>query len=394
MSAHSDIHDWGDYANSEDEYDVEEASENLQRYVEGLYYPICIGETLANQYRVEHKLGHGGYSTVWMAYDTLGKKNVALKIMTPEGPNEHEYKIQTEIARDMQDTSHLLLYESTFLLSGPLGNHRVLVLPLHGPNLRDYPRQKPLHVRMSAAKQLLQAISHLHDSGIVHRDLSTANVMYTLHSIDSSTVAEKYRQIGRPQKIRLDLDLWKAGELVMPIKPDETLIGDDISLGDFGLAIKSGTSVSEKVQSPAIYCAPERVYDQDPSFATDMWSYMCIFAELYMGFALFYPYGGSNSSIVSCIVHSLGHLPTAWKGAFNAGGLENDWWYEPDHELEPTASLEYKVARLRPDISAEEKDLVLSVLRKGLSYQPQDRLTASQLLEDTSFKALMAIYGV
>ncbi|KAF5656301.1 CMGC kinase [Fusarium circinatum] len=392
MSAHSEIHDWGDYADSDDEYDVEEASENPQRYVEGLYYPICIGETLANQYRVEHKLGHGGFSTVWMAYDTLGKKNVALKIMTPEGPNEHDYKMQTEIARNMQDTSHLLLYESTFLLSGPLGNHRVLVLPLQGPNLRDYPCQKSLCVRMSAAKQLLQAISHLHDGGIVHTDLSSANFMYTLGSMDSSTVVEKYRQIGRPQKIRLDLGLWKACELVMPMKPHESLIGDDISLGDFGLVIKAGTSVSEKVQSPAIYCAPERVYDQDPTFATDMWSYMCIFAELYMGFALFY--GGSNSSIVSCMVRSVGHLPAEWKGTFKAGGAENDWWYDQDHELEPTASLEHRVARLRPDINAEEKELVLSVLWKGLSYQPQDRLTARQLLEDASFKALLKLYGV
>ncbi|KAM0080438.1 hypothetical protein ACKRZS_007415 [Fusarium odoratissimum] len=359
MSANTDVADGGDFVDSDDEFEVEEVSEDPQRYLEGLYYPICIGETLADQYRIEHKLGHGGFSTVWMAYDILEKKDVALKIMTPEDSNEHEYQIQTEIARDTQNTSHLILYQNTFLLRGSHGNHRVLVLPLQGPNLRDHLRQKPLRIRMSAAKQLLQAISHLHDIGIVHRDLSSANVMYSLRPMDNSSAATKYEYIGRPQKVRLDPDLWKTGELVMPMKAQESLIGDDVSLGDFGLAIKSVT---------------------------------CVFAELYMGYALFY--GSGNSSIISCVVHALGPLPATWKGTYKAGGVSNDWWYDQAYELDPTASLEAKVARLRPDINAEEKALVLSVLRKSLSYQPQDRLSASQLLEDASFKALMDIYGV
>lgn len=169
MSTYSDIIDGGDFVDSDDEFEVEEVSENPQRYLEGLYYPICIGETLADRYRIEQKLGHGGFSTVWMAYDMLAKKDVALKIMTPEESNEHEYKMQTEIARSIHHNSHLILYENTFLLRGLSVDHRVLVLPLQSPNLRDHLRQKPVAVRMSAAKQLLQAISHLHDSGIVHR---------------------------------------------------------------------------------------------------------------------------------------------------------------------------------------------------------------------------------
>ncbi|SCO84273.1 uncharacterized protein FRV6_08400 [Fusarium oxysporum] len=367
MSAHSDIVDGGYFVDSDDEFEVEEVSENPLRYLEGLYYPIGIGEILANQYQIEHKLGHGGFSTIYMAYDILGKKDVMLKIMTPKESNEHEHKMQTETARDVQDASHLILYEKTFLLRGSHRNHRVLVLPVQGPNLWDHLRQKPVTIRMSAAKQLLQAISHLHDSGIVHRDLSSAKVMYSLRPINNISVAEKYHHIGRPKKVRLDPDLWKAGELVMPMKVHESLIGDDVSLGDFGLAIKPGNQVSQKLQSPAIYCAPERV----PTFATDMWSYM-----------------------LSCMVHALGSVPATWKGTFKAGGVDNDWWYDQGYELDSTASLKAKVPRLRSDIDAVERDLVLSVLRKGLSYQPQDRLTARQLLEDASFKALMEIYGV
>lgn len=164
----SDIVDRGDFVDSDDEYEVEDVSEDPRRYLQGLYYPICIGETLADQYRIEHKLGHGGFSTVWMAHDMLGKRDVALKIMTPGESGEREYEMQRRVIEVVQDTSHLTVYQNTFFLCGSHGNHRVLVLPLQGPNLRDHLRQKPVATRMSAARQLLQAISQLNDSGIVH----------------------------------------------------------------------------------------------------------------------------------------------------------------------------------------------------------------------------------
>jgi serine/threonine protein kinase len=163
-----DVIDQGDFVDSDEEFEVEDACEDPQRYLQGLYYPICIGETLAGRYRIEHKLGHGGFSTVWMARDTLRKTDMALKIMIPGGSAEREYEMQREIIRTVRDTSHLTVYQDTFSLHGPHGDHRVLVLPLQGPNLRDYQRQKPVDIQMSAARQLLQAIKQLSDGGIVH----------------------------------------------------------------------------------------------------------------------------------------------------------------------------------------------------------------------------------
>ena len=51
------------------------------RYRPSPYYPICIGDILAHRYRIEHKLGPGCFSTVWVARDILKGKDVALKIM-------------------------------------------------------------------------------------------------------------------------------------------------------------------------------------------------------------------------------------------------------------------------------------------------------------------------
>lgn len=161
---------WGDFVDSDGECDVEDACEPVDRYEEGLYLPICIGEVIADRYRIEHKLGHGGFSTVWMAHDMDKGKDVALKIMTANFGGEREFLMQNEIIRCVTDTSRLLIYQDAFLLPGAARNpHRVLVFPLKGPNLRDYARETSTIVRRSAAKQLLQALKALHDGGMVHR---------------------------------------------------------------------------------------------------------------------------------------------------------------------------------------------------------------------------------
>ncbi|KAI1025267.1 hypothetical protein LB504_010047 [Fusarium proliferatum] len=103
---------WGDFIGSDDEGEVKDVCKPIKRYEEGLYYPVCIGEVLIDRYRIEHKLGHSGFSTVWMAHNILNNNN---------------------------DTSRLLTYLDTFLLPGtPQIYHRVLVFPLLGPSLQIY----------------------------------------------------------------------------------------------------------------------------------------------------------------------------------------------------------------------------------------------------------------
>jgi serine/threonine protein kinase len=149
--------------------DIEDSTENPEWYQRGFYYPICIGEVLAQTYRIEHKLGHGGFSTVWMAHDIRKGKDVALKTMVPGNTGEYELTMQKEIIRTVRNTSSLLTYLTTFSLPGHQGNHQVLVFPVRGPSLGSCLRERPIATRMSAAKQLLEALECLHKGGIVHR---------------------------------------------------------------------------------------------------------------------------------------------------------------------------------------------------------------------------------
>ena len=44
--------------------------EDVFKYQKGGYRPVHLGDTLQNdRYRIEHKLGFGRFSTVWLAED-------------------------------------------------------------------------------------------------------------------------------------------------------------------------------------------------------------------------------------------------------------------------------------------------------------------------------------
>ena len=45
------------------------SSESIEDYLPGGYHPVHLKDTLKAQYKVIRKLGDGGSSTVWLAFD-------------------------------------------------------------------------------------------------------------------------------------------------------------------------------------------------------------------------------------------------------------------------------------------------------------------------------------
>jgi hypothetical protein len=73
-------------------------TEDIENYQPGGYHPISIGDTYdQGRYRILHKLGYGGSSTVWLARDQREGKDcgriVTLKAMradmSPQSPGEN-----------------------------------------------------------------------------------------------------------------------------------------------------------------------------------------------------------------------------------------------------------------------------------------------------------------
>jgi serine/threonine protein kinase len=105
---------------------------------------------------------------------------------------------------------------------------------------------------------------------------------------------------------------------------------------------------------PMQFCSPDRLHEKDPSFACDMWGYMIIFAELYLGL---------------------------------------DSWYDQGITPDPKHDLASTIAYWRPDADPAERELVHSIMNRVFTYSPEERLTATQLLQDPSFRAIMDKYG-
>lgn len=63
-----------------------EPSENSHHHYVSGFHSIDIGDTFKDEnYKVLHKLGHGGCATVWLARDVKEGSSVALKVMSSYG---------------------------------------------------------------------------------------------------------------------------------------------------------------------------------------------------------------------------------------------------------------------------------------------------------------------
>ena len=209
---------------------------------------------------------------------------------------------------------------------------------------------------------------------------------------ENSIRADKYEALGRPlkQAIPSYVETWKPGERVKPLVVPEDLRTESFYLGDFGQAMKLGVPMATQQGRPPLrWCSPDRLHNEPPSFACDMWSYMCLFAELYLDFEPFH--GWANGGVITTIVEVLGPLPEKWKGSY-VGDESRDEWYDPNTTTLWHDSLSGLIESRRPDSDPVERQHVLSVLQRGFSYCPEERLTATQLLQDTSFRAIIDKY--
>lgn len=215
--------------------------------------------------------------------------------------------------------------------------------------------------------------------------------MWGVEPLDHLPRSAKYEALGRPLKQMIPVDdLWKKGELVGPVKVPQSLHTTKFYLGDYGLAKKVSDPTTPRGYPPLQYCSPDRLHRKDPSPACDMWSYMVLFAQLYIGYVPFSSF--YNGGIIGGLVMALGPLPEEWKGHYTHSE-GRDFWYDQNQKPHPEWTLESRMANLRPDADPTERSHALSIMHRVFTYDPAKRLTAAQLLRDPSFRAIMENHG-
>lgn len=161
------------------EYGYVDEVEHLSDYRPGGYHPVHIDDRLSNRYQVVHKLGHGTFSTAWLALDEKTSRYVAVKVGTADAEH-NEVDILSHIRQgipsgtEWEDKLSLIpAVLDRFDLTGPNGTHPCLVTLPARCSLRDT-REAPgsalfqLDVARSLAAQLVLAISLVHSQGYAH----------------------------------------------------------------------------------------------------------------------------------------------------------------------------------------------------------------------------------
>ena len=139
-----------------------------------------IGKKLEGRYEILELIGFGGMAIVFKAYDLLGKRYVAVKILKDEYLESEDFK------RRFRNESKAIA-----LLSHPnivkvldvnfSDNIQYIVMEyIDGITLKEYIEQQGSVKWKEAVHftvQILRALQHAHDNGIVHRDIKPQNVM-------------------------------------------------------------------------------------------------------------------------------------------------------------------------------------------------------------------------
>ncbi len=134
---------------------------------------------LADRYSIEEEAGAGGMATVYLAEDLKHHRKVAVKVLRPElaaalGPERFLREI--EIAAQLQHPHILPLHDS-----GEADGFLYYVMPyVKGESLRERLAQHgelPIVDAVKILREVVDALTHAHEQGVVHRVFQPAHVM-------------------------------------------------------------------------------------------------------------------------------------------------------------------------------------------------------------------------
>ena len=134
---------------------------------------------LSDRYAIQEEVGAGGMATVYLARDLKHDRDVAVKVLRPElaaalGPERFHREIK--IAAQLQHPHILPLLDS-----GEADGFLYYVMPyVKGVSLREKLMQQgefPVAEAVKVLRDVVDALAHAHEQGVVHRDIKPDNVM-------------------------------------------------------------------------------------------------------------------------------------------------------------------------------------------------------------------------
>lgn len=196
------------------------------------------------KYRLDRKIGSGGFANVYAATDTLLSIKVALKIPNSNWMSDeliHEFRREAKLTMGLEHPNILPIRDASFI-DGQL----VIVTPLATRTLDDRLKNRmKFETAFEYASQLIDAVAYAHTRRVIHCD----------------------------------------------IKPENILLFDDnqLRLGDFGIAKAAQKTVSGSGTGTLGYMAPEQAMGK-PSARSDVFSIGLVLYRMFSGQWPEYPF--------------------------------------------------------------------------------------------------------
>ncbi len=242
--------------------------------------PDCIN----HRYIIKRSLGQGGMAVVFLAYDKIMHRDVAIKILRSKFASDSDAVMRFfREARAAKRLKHSNVVE-IFDVGTSDGLQYIVMEYVQGKTLKEYiASHKPIPADQAVEimKKLTSAIIEAHAHGIIHRD----------------------------------------------IKPQNVLVGQfgDLKITDFGIALtaeqnQAVANRNQAVMGSSHYLAPESATGAVPDFRVDIYGLGIVFFELLCGSV---PFNGKTAAAIA-IKHMQDPLPNIQ--AYNSTvtqGVEN-----------------------------------------------------------------------
>ncbi|CCE29213.1 related to dis1-suppressing protein kinase dsk1 [Claviceps purpurea 20.1] len=412
------------------EYDYED----MEGRQNGDYYPIDIDDRLNERYRIVHKLGHGTFSTIWLALDEETRKYVAIKVEIAQSDGS-EGDILTEISQSLANSNisndkKLLIPTllDRFEISGPEGTHPCLVTLPARHNLKNAQYNAgtelfQLDVARSLAAQLAIAVSIVHEQGYAHGgelsrditgfqnfsadthravDIHLRNVLLQLTtSLDGLSVEKLYETyLASPKSEIIDLSVttYSVERVCFSVPGHEiTLAEAKLTLSDFGTAFRPADKSRYVSYADLELRPPEASFEPETplDFASDIWSLGCAIFEILGNRPLID--GGPvidgdferPGEITVRQVELSGRMPSTWWKRWE----ERQNWYTEEgrpllhanrawpweRRLEEWVQAPRQTSGMET-LDEDELAAVLKLLRDMFAWRPSDRPNISKVL--------------
>ena len=141
---------------------------------------ITKGQKINDRYEVIRSIGEGGMANVYLGYDTILDRNVAIKVLRGDLSNDEKFvrRFQRE-ALSASSLAHPNIVE-VYDVGEEDNQHYIVMELVEGITLKKYIEKKArlsFKEAVSIAIQVSMGIEAAHNNHIIHRDIKPQNIM-------------------------------------------------------------------------------------------------------------------------------------------------------------------------------------------------------------------------